>query len=267
MNESLIKYLSGLIDADGSISFSFRSGQNKPDQNYLTLTISLATSSAVDVGGAIKRICEESEIGSYHVYGDKDQFASWMINKRAHVEMFLPRIIKHMAIKARHAQRMIEKWREKRGVPLTESECDALRLFAKESRFLDPGPLKAKNHPTWAWLAGYLDGDGCYSLINATGSVYKGKRYPQTILRVSAAAHIGDSAVLQFLQNAFGGNIRDERPGRQLMIWTRNLGPADADFALKFLPKLSRHSLLKRHKIDQMIAHHRQRLSAPSPAG
>ena len=39
------------------------------------------------------------------------------------------------------------------------------------------------------------------------------------------------------------------------------------DFALKFLPRLVKHSRLKKHKLEQMICYHRQRLSVSAPAG
>ena len=37
-----------------------------------------------------------------------------------------------------------------------------LKVESKKSRS-NAGPIKDKKHPTWAWVSGYLDGDGHYS--------------------------------------------------------------------------------------------------------
>lgn len=260
MNESLIKYLAGLLDADGSLSFAFKHDQNREGRYFVGLTMHLASSVAVDKKGFVDTLTKQSGMGTLSYSGEKGQFKTWCISKRADLEMLLPRLVKHMVIKAQHWQWMLDVWRNARvnGKTLSLTEREAMTQAAKESRRLNRGPLKPKNHPTWAWLAGYLDGDGCYAYRS---NVYNG--YRQWTIKVSAVAHINDIGVLEFLLRSFGGRIADQGQSPNVKIWERSLGYQNRSFALRFLPHVAKHSRLKRHTIDAMIHHHRQRLSVP----
>ncbi len=176
--------------------------------------------------------------------------------------MLLPRVTKHMVIKAKHWQWMLDTWRMTRanGKTCSMEERERLTLASKESRRRNVGPLRPKNHPTWAWLAGYLDGDGYYSY-----RCRKQNGYVQWNMFVSACAHVNDASVLEFLQKSFGGTIAPQGQSDNVKIWKRSLGYSNRSFALKFLPKLARHTKMKRYKIDAIISHHRQRLSVPGP--
>ena len=261
MNESLIKYLAGLMDADGSLSFSFKKYERDEERIFLGLCLSLASSKAVDQRGFIPTLPTITGMGGVYFYGSEKQFISWTIGKRSQLEMILPRLIKHMVVKGKHWQWLLDTWREQRGGSISKAKRIEMTTASKKSRIERAGPLKPKNHPTWAWLAGYLDGDGWYR-----------RRYAKSphnywSMQVGAVAHFNDIGVLEFLHKAFGGNIREHGQSLNARVWVRNLGIKDTSFALRFLPKVARHSRLKRHKIDQIIHHHRQRLSVPSPAG
>lgn len=263
MNESLVKYLAGLLDADGSLSFNFKHDQNRPGRYFIGLNLHLTASDAVDRNGFVGSLPQLTGMGSTHRYGERKQFLVWSVGKRADLERLLPRLTKHMVIKAKHWQWMLDTWRALRQNSNTVSEGERERLSAasKESRNTRVGPLKPKNHPTWAWLAGYLDGDGWYR--------YQ-KTYAKTIghwqwsMSMGAVAHINDVSVLEFLQRAFGGIIRDHsKDNDRLKIWYRSLGYQNRSFALNFLPNVAKHSRLKRNKIQAIIHHHQQRLSVP----
>jgi len=260
MNESLVKYLAGLLDADGSLSFAFRSDQNNIGRCFVGLNMRLASSTAVDKEGFIESLPALTGFGTVNRYGEFDQFKTWNVSKRADLEMLLPRIVKHMVIKAKHWQWLYEMWRDLRAKQNTVSseEREALVQAVKESRRLKHGPLKPKNHPSWAWVAGYLDGDGCYSYRSHMNGEYR-----QWSIFVSAVAHVNDICVLEFLQHSFGGYIQPQGQSDNVKIWWRSLGYQNSSFALEFLSKTARHSRLKRAKIDAMIHHHRQRLSVP----
>lgn len=264
MNESLVKYLSGLLDADGSLSFKFRVGRNTGDHGYLSLMLSLSASTAVDERGFVESLPAQTGMGTVSRYGDKSQFTRWDVVRSADIEKLLPRLVKHMLIKGRHWDWMLNEWREKKSARLSPVEFQTIQDASKASRKSRSGPLKPKNHPTWAWLAGYLDGDGWYRYKK-----YQGKDgYGRWMMRCGAVAHESDAHVLQFIQNAFGGTIgahSSETP--HIRVWDRNLGASEKSFALRFLPNVAKHSRLKRHKIDQLVHHHQQRLSDPAPAG
>jgi hypothetical protein len=256
MNESLVKYLAGLLDADGCLSFDPSHGYDKHVR--VSLRLGLVAADSIDRNGFIASLPELTGMGKTH--RTYDRYTTWLVCHRSDLEKLLPRVIKHMVIKARHWQWMLEFWRnyrtQERGRKfLTQDEWRALRDEYKQSRRTRVGPIKPKNRPTWAWLAGYLDGDGCFSFRTS-----KNKN-----MRLSVTAHADDAAVLHFLQTAFGGTVK---PGKRptIKVWWRGLGPQNASFAIRFLPKLVKHSRLKKHKIEQMIHFHRQRLSVSGAA-
>lgn len=255
MNETLIKYLAGLLDADGSLSFAFKEDTNNPGRHFVGLRLSLAAATTVDTEGFVLELPNTTNMGTTCIY--KEQFVTWYVSKRADLEMLLPRLIKHSVIKAQHWQWLLDTWRNLRqdGATVTTQERDALREASKVSRRVRVGPIKPKNHPTWAWTAGYLDGDGSYSYRQHHGSWH---------IRVAACAHVDDASVLQFLHKAFGGNITNHNKDGTNKLWTRSLGTKNSAFAVPFLSKIAKHSRLKKNKILKIIHHHQQRLSVLS---
>jgi hypothetical protein len=259
MNETLTKYLSGLFDADGSVSFAFLETKKGSGLYRCGLRIEISASSAVDRHNFILGLPKETGFGGtdkreYPNSHSNNEFFRWSVQSSRDVEMIIPRLIKHSCVKARHMQRMLDAWREGRGIALSKERCDELREFSKQSR-CDSGPMKPKNHPTWAWLSGYIDGNGTLNLAK-----YKSKK--SVTCKVSLTCHKGDAQVLEFVQEAHGGYIYQHGSNANCMVWKRNLGNADRSFALRFLPELVRHSRLKRHKLEEMISfHHQQRLT------
>src|SRR5262249_41795673 len=190
MQESLFKYLAGLCDADGSLSFNFKRDKNRDGRYFFGLSFHLCAADAVDKEGFVASLPERIGLGSIARYGARQQFVNWNVSKRSDIEMLLPRLIKHMVVKAQHWQWMLNYWRAHRGQPyngrtVSEEERVALTATCKESRKTRVGPLKPKNHPTWAWLAGYLDGDGCYTYRK---NFAKSNGYVQLSASVSAVA-------------------------------------------------------------------------------
>lgn len=106
------------------------------------------------------------------------------------------------------------------------------------------GPVKSKNHPTWAWVAGYLDGDGCYTLSNRA-------------VHIGCITHKDQLDGVKLLHKAFGGSLYDPREDNSV-LWRRGAGKANSDFAVPFLKRMSRHSRLKKWKIEQMLNFHNQ---------
>jgi hypothetical protein len=258
MNETQVKYLAGLLDADGSLSLTFKRADNTDGFYYVGLQMKLSSSDAVDRRGYVASLAESTGFGTNHREGKKDHVAVWAVTKRADLEMLLPRLTKHMVIKARHWQRLLLIWRDLRSKGAVDEKTRTWLKEESAASRLDVGPLRTKNHPTWAWLAGYLDGDGWYTYRRNWNK--RDERYDWT-MNVGAVAHKNDMAVLTFLRDAFGGYIYEHSKGSDVRVWRRSLGKRDKDFALRFLPHMAKHSKLKRHKIDALIHHHRQRLS------
>lgn len=246
MKETEVKYLAGLLDADGSIGFDFT--ENRP---YLTIRLTAADS--IDRDHFVRNLPNSIGFGTSCIKNRKvNNWATisvWTVSRARDLEMIIPRLVKHLVIKGKHFQRMFDKWQELRGRTLSDIEVDQLKLFTKMSR-LDAGPLKPKKHPTWAWVAGYLDGDG--SFIFSHPPSYKNPK-----LLVQATAHENDSVGLELLFKAFGGRIETRgKKAPHIKDWRHSLGKRDKAFAIKFLSKVVQHSRLKKHKIEQMLHYH-----------
>lgn len=241
--ESEIKYLAGLLDADGSLSFKFCKADS--GKTFLYLILSLSAAESVDKHGYIKSLCEY--MGSItHIQYERETYSDanlWRVQGRNDLNKLLPRLIKHMVVKGKHWQNLYNKYCELQGVDVKEL-VDDLKQFSEASRG-DTGPVKPKTHPTWAWVAGYLDGDGCYTLSK------------NKILHVGCITHKEDMDGVELLHKAFGGTIYEEREDNT-RLWRRGLGKSNKDFAVHFLKKVHRHSRLKKWKIEQMLAFHNQ---------
>ena len=248
MNESWFKYMAGLLDADGSLSFQF--AKTKEGFGVYLRLVLVAAESVDREGKFIKSLPFGSVVTTPH-----EKWATrndWVVTKRNELELLLPRIMKHMVIKGAHWQRMYDRWVALRGQKISEQDCVVLKQFSKDSRE-HAGPIKAKNHPTWAWIAGYLDGDGSY--VNKYDHK---KKYTRMI--VNATAHKNDRISLDLLYKAFGGTISEVK-GTNILRWQRGLGYNNHQFAVSFLQKIVKHSQLKKYKIEQILYNHSQRLN------
>jgi hypothetical protein len=256
MNESTVKYMAGLLDADGSLSLMFR---KHGSGTYLALRLTLTSSDAVDRHGFVENLPNTLGMGTAHRYGKNQQFITWTVAKRADLEMILPRLIKHMLIKATHWQWLLDVWREHRGQSVDDDKVQALKDQSKFSRSVS-GPLKPKNYPTWAWMAGFMDGDGYYTC--------RRNRPPRDTwaMRIGCVIHRNDRHVLELIQKAYGGKIVEHGQSPSCLCWYRNAGVSESSFVLSFLSKMARFSMLKRRKIDHMIHIHQQRLSISTSA-
>lgn len=246
-NESEIKYLAGLMDADGCLSFHFVDGK-------VYMEMSIAASESIDKHGYIDTLSNRAGSLSVKEYADRNWSPShqWRVQARAELNMLLPRITKHMVIKGAHWKRMFDKYTELKGKSLSIEEVQDLKEWSKSSRLL-AGPIKHKNHPTWAWVSGYLEGDGCFTFKKHSNPEAKNCM----TLKIMAVCHKDDRVGIDLLFKAFGGSIR---PEKEWLRWSRNLGVKDKSFAIPFLTKIHLHSKLKKWKIEQMLAFHNNQL-------
>lgn len=259
-NESEIKYLAGLLDADGSLSFKFA----KYKENIkLHLSLSLDASLAVDKHGYLKSLSKRAGgIYSYKRELSEHLQQKWIVGKASELNQLLPRIIKHMVIKGRHWEFLYNTYLENLKQNLSKEEEVYLKEQSTISR-ANSGPVKPKKHPTWGWVAGYLDGDGHYSLR------YDKNPGKTSLMRITLTSHEDDFEGVNLLQKAFGGSIRKDNK-HPWLIWHHNLGREAHSFALPFLRKMVTHSRLKKHKIEELLHFHNdhlQRLSENSPEG
>ncbi len=256
IKEEEIKYLAGLMDADGSLYFQFVPYNDKYN---VRLCLKLQQSVSIDREGKyIKSLAEYAgftqEIELNNRNANWANAYRWNVQSINDLNKIVPRLIKHMVIKAKHWENLLLCYKNIFGKSVTEQEMLALKEFSRLSR-KNTGSLKEKIHPTWAWVAGYIDGDGCYHMRNRTKG--KGK---WTELIVKIVAEDNDIQGLQLLHKAFGGSLKKSN-NENTYYWSRSLGIKDRTFAINFLKNCHHHSRLKKHKIEKMLHYHSQRLS------
>lgn len=243
MRETEVKYLAGLLDADGSVGFDFT-------DNKAYLTIRLTAADSIDRGGYVKSLPQNTGYGTSCQKTRRNGWATitvWTLSRAKDLEMLVPRLVKHMVIKGKHLQRMFDKWQELRGKTLADIEVEQLKTYCQASR-KDSGPLKPKKHPTWAWVAGYLDGDGSFIFKQPPS-----QNAPRML--VQATAHENDVVALELLHKAFGGTLNNRGKVSHIWDWKHSLGKQNHAFAIRFLSKVVQHSRLKKHKIEQLLHH------------
>lgn len=228
ITETNAKYLAGLLDADGWMGFSWKAS----GKCYPKLVL------RQNDPKVLKWIENNIALGWF----TED---SWNISSKKDFELLLPHILKHMVIKAK-----LWIWVWTTNNPSKEEWVQRRRN--------DVGPLRSKKHPTWAWVAGYIDGDGWLS---------KNKRKDSNSfdIRVGALSSHSDRISVELLNKAFGGTLTEKTEGVQ---WQRGLGKGNRNFAVNFLTKLVKHLVRKKYNAEQILHyHHSQRLSEDTPKG
>jgi len=250
VKETDIKYLAGLLDADGSFFFNYSKG-------FTYLTIALDLSDSIDKDFAYTHWLSEQVGVKPHISNrNPSKWASQakiIISKRSSLEKLVPRLLKYLVIKGKHLDRLYNKWRDLRGVKSSKEEIEKLKEFVKSSR-ADVGPIRTKSWLPVAYVAGYLDGDGSYTMKRSSGKY-----------GVAAVSHKDDRIVQDLLLNQYGGFIRIDKQGH--VRWYRTLGKTQRSFAVPFLQDMVRHSRLKKWKIEQFLNYHSQRLTKVTPTG
>ena len=245
-SETEKKYLAGLMDADGSLCYVHNHG-------YLHLAMSISMSESIDRNGEYCNYLGD-KVGKLYSRKRDDNWAiqnEWVVRKRTDLEKTLPHITKHMVVKGKKWQHMLEVFRNHKARKITDEEFLKLRETANALR----GSIKKKNHPTWAWTAGYIDGDGWY---------LKRVRPRQIEQHVGVVSHPDHPEGVELLHKAFGGVLKMDRGH---LRWIKNLGPRDRQFTISFLKKMVNHTHLKKWKIEQLLSTYSQRLSDLTPKG
>lgn len=249
-NETLNKYVAGFVDADGTLAFHF----NKTVDGFFRIGLQFGITQIDNRGRGFKLLQDlrdAYDVGSVIDIESKNQ-KYWKVAGKNDLEKFLPHIIKHMVIKGKHFQRMLEKRRELSGVNLTQDQVDELRRFAKESR-ADTGSTRYKKNASPAWLAGYIDGDG---YLRCSGREHWLKIHVQK----------SDVCSVELIQKTYGGKIYDTAK-ENIKEFRLNFGASFYGIATKVLKAIIPHLRLKRHDAEMILYWHKQRLNEKNPKG
>lgn len=238
-NESLNKYLAGLIDGDGSIQL-IPTKNNYGYKPYLTVTLvqGLQYPKAKDT---IEMLFDHYGVGNVHYENHKDM-VRWCINGDAALTL-LNIIKKHLVIKGQHAERLIEKYLSYKGygnnIKLDDTKTiEELANFVRWSRD-NTGSIKPKNYPAKAWLAGYLDSDGSITRYNTTPDI-------------KFNCNKRDRAALELIQKAYGREITipKDRPDELSLVYYIGKNKA---LAQKLIVPLLKHLRIKKWKAEQAL--------------
>lgn len=245
MTETDIKYLAGLLDADGSF---FISTTNK--YPYFVIALDLTVNIDRDMKYS-NWLCEQLGVKPILSKRDKNWSESIkiVVSKRSTLEKLIPRILKYLVIKGKHLDTLWKEFKSVVGAKVDEETILKLKELNKTSRE-NVGPLKNKEWLPKAYVAGFLDGDGNYNMKKSSGTY-----------RVVSTSDIRDRVVADLLLKQYGGYLTYQD---NCVRWNRSLGRTNKTFAIRFLQDMHRHSRLKRHKIEQFLSYHSQRLNVES---
>lgn len=180
------KYFAGFVDSDGSITIHAYKLANNLFKIY----------PKVNIGQLSFRDHNLKELAEYYNvnvnYRDSADMTLIDLNGTKAVS-FLNLIKKHLVIKDELAEYVLNVSDKE----VTQDELDSIRLVIKQLRKKN---TPTKNHPSRKWMAGYIDGDGCfYAKIKPTGVLDC-----RLIIASSADAIAG----IELIKKAFGGHIR-----------------------------------------------------------
>lgn len=193
------KYLAGFVDADGHFSVRARIGA-RPDLEFAV---------AQDAGFKEPLLALQEEFGG--IIREK--------HGGVHVELCMrggparkafERLKKYLVLKRDQAERFLDL--VDRGVVLKdEADVKAVRERVREIRAY--GAIHEPNYPSRKWMAGYVDGDGSFTVKVCRKTGYA---YPALTILAAPNYIVG----ITLLHKAFGGRI--QAIGKNA-VWTVSL--------------------------------------------
>lgn len=217
MNE---KYLAGFFDADGHISVRARKG-SRPD---LEFSLAQRTEYRAPLDYAQKLfggVIRERFDGRYLEL----QMRCGPARKA------MERLKKYMVLKRHHAQHMLSLV-DRSSILRTDDDVRQVREQVKAIR--QSGASWTPNFPPRKWLAGYVDGDGSFTVKVCKKTGYA---YPKVTILAAPNYTVG----VHLIQNSFGGAICKLGENFQYSIEL-----SQPSKALKFLDYFAKHLYIKK---------------------
>jgi hypothetical protein len=180
-----VKYFAGFVDSDGSILIHVQKRDNGRYGLY----------PKVNIGQLAFRAQNLHELAKHYDVNLNERKAAEMLlidlvgNKARN---FIELIKNHLVIKKDLADYILQIPSE-----VSKEELDSIKKVVKSLRKKD---IPDKNHPSRKWMAGYIDGDGCFTAqVKQNGTLNA---------RLVIASAVDALAGLHLIQKAFGGSIR-----------------------------------------------------------
>lgn len=254
-SEVINKILAGYIDSDGSVGLKLNSG-------FINVNLSLSQAAINDPDFEILRsFYKFYNLGYIQFRFSDNEKESSRCDWRFGVEDTLKiynLISKHLVVKGTLFEYLIEVYKEYKGKKVSLEDFEKIKDNVREKREITT-MLKRKKHPSWAWLSGFISGDGhlCCRLNRKRHKYDKkvNKYYDMTYNELYVNIVCDLRHPLEFLQEHFKGSIHGPKDG--CFHWKRSLGKGNIDFSEHFLLKLKPYMLhpKKYEAIKRMLEH------------
>lgn len=215
-----IKYYAGLFDADGS--FDLDPTKRDSGNYYVNIRATLYQKD--------KTVLEE--FGSYYGVEPTPSKDCWCLALRGkNAFMFMQEVKKHLVIK----KNVVEYLLTQKGKTVED-----LRPTRTEVRKHREALSPEKDYPSRQWMAGYIDGDGCIL------SSYR-KSDGNLEFKLSVTSHVSQTAGLELMKKAFGGQIVCQQDIRR---WNISLSITKGKQLFTFFGK---HLRMKKSQADLVL--------------
>jgi hypothetical protein len=219
------KYIAGFIDADGCFTITVTKSTN----GYSVIP-------CIRISQKFRKTLDDIQkyFGWGKVYTSKRGDFEYQVrgNKAKTVAM---RLVKHLVLKDAQARWIIDY--DFSGLK-TAAQVKQIRQTLKQLRITS---FSTKQFPSRKWLAGYIDGDGCFSV-----GFRKGRKCPRITLTI--ACHYTDIKALELIHKNFGGSIAKVN---NVYYWTLYLQKTNfaklQNFAFKYLQLKKEQAILLKH--------------------
>ena len=225
------KYVAGFLDSDGSIGMQFRADCAHP---LLVLRFSQLEDKdavihriAAEYVGAVGSVCAGTATAPQGQVARNRQTILTLGPKAS--RLLLQRIHKYMVVKRRYAEVCLDLIEQ----TITKDDHDRVKAYLKAQRKVPSEYMP--NYPSRKWLAGYLDGDGCFSVARIS-------KFGNASLLLHVAAATYDDVGIRLLQKAFGGRLHPMCNG-SVTQWCLALPPSKA---LEIIDHCGQYMVVKR---------------------
>lgn len=219
------KYIAGFFDADGSFTINWEKKKLALNFSQLSSNNKILYMIREAIGGNIYEPTGKN-VSYLQLHGSK---AISMVN----------RFKNHTVVRRDY----IDKIQDIVKIPsLNKAEHYGLAKEAREGGSVMP------NHPTRKWLAGYTDGDGCFS-----GACRKKNGSFSPIYTITCSDF--DSTGMKLIQKAFNGSVLLRKcPSDQSQLVTYNL-PLSPSKTIQFIGYFGKHLIIKKEQADLLMRH------------
>jgi len=242
MNETDIKYFAGLLDADGCVSLRFITSKG-----VRRVSVGLSLSQRESHAAPVLQLCELFNVTPHY----RDGKVEFSAARKTKLLAFADRVCKYMVVKGSLLRFAVDSAYQRESSTVSPEEEQSLRKEFTERRRIG-GPVKSIKHVSSSWAAGFLDGDGNYSMrLRKT----KNGRSDDLCVRVGLTK-TEKVLALQKLADRFGGVLHKERDKRGYFNWRLSLGKGNKKLAVSFLKDMRKRSKVKREKIEKLLHYH-----------